>query len=505
MDRVAPQPEPYAFRSSTLTSSAKSQAQYTPPRRRNVLPKDSTSSIIRSPEHVCTVLIEDNTRAKVDMRVTFAALRFFTAHAMVCQTSRGTTRWNGAQAHCGSCQAAHASLSPTLYDDKLQRVEVVVQEQGFAHLSPLSKKYVHARFGVDTPERRRRQEESQQTDSEFFQTLRQTLPLRQQKGSFVDTELDYHRNTTITNPRGSNRLDCHLETLGLRELEDSLALECTQQVKTPQEAMKEFVAAYMGMLQKFVINIQERMLQFESFLTYHKLVMNDIFILETLTPETTTDEFYEKFIGRVRKYLELRKELKTKMPGAPNFDQHVDFFQQRPVFFPLGQLLKNFDKAEEVPAAVRFYHASKSNLRDSEIILDIERVKADLDCRLQEATVQLEKLSAINADLPSFQRLYFGVKSETGVRESPSRTALQEQLLDPIRSKRCRNLMDEISDIDTQSSSSSMEAALEASTPTSSFLDDELSLARVQKKSKLSLSQETSLTQRTDSSLQELT
>ncbi len=191
---------PWKFRTST-SEQEETHKKATSPRNRHELSPTSTPTLVRSPMHDCQQIDPENTKVKIVQRVWSTYFRMQVASVFSCHTWRGTTRFNGSIAHC-DCQAAHSSLVPTLYDDKLRRVTSSIVAEGFEALSPISEKYICHRFKLETP-----QKEvliNAESPGKHLQQLFKQLSLRQKNGSFVDTEMEKTRNATFQNPPGSN-------------------------------------------------------------------------------------------------------------------------------------------------------------------------------------------------------------------------------------------------------------------------------------------------------------
>ncbi len=160
------------------------------------------------------------------------------AHAWECKTMRGRTCYNGDQSSCGCCQAAHAALSPALYDDYLKKIVQNIRERGFEGLSLHHQEYLQRRFALTEVERKGLSSETASIRSEWMRSIIARLQVKVGGVTFVDTPLDYARNATFENPAASNRVDCHLER-SLRPLEDRLAQDCSDASKNPKEALRE--------------------------------------------------------------------------------------------------------------------------------------------------------------------------------------------------------------------------------------------------------------------------
>lgn len=327
------------FRSSTREQE-QAHIEAPSPRNRHELSPTSTPTLVRSPMHDCQQINPENTQVKIVQRIWNTYFRMQVAFVFRCHTWRGTTKFNGSVAHC-DCQAAHSSLAPTLYDDKLRRVTSTILEDGFDALSPTSEKYICHRFELDTPQKALLSQE--EISERHLQKLLQSLTLRQKKGSYVDTNMEKNRNATFQNPAESNRLDSHLEH-HLRPLEDRLADECKNQNKIPLVCTQELVVEHLKLLDEAIQNISIRLAQFELFTSSHEQLHIHITSLLSLTPENMTEKLCEDFITTARKFLSAKEALIKHLPGAPHLNDFVNFYLIKTPFYTLRGLSKDFDK-----------------------------------------------------------------------------------------------------------------------------------------------------------------
>jgi len=413
-----------SVRESTQQQTKQSSQNQTPPRRIIARPGD-TASLERTPGHKCHDFNPDKTRIKIDARIAATFDRFFIAHTWQCKTSRGTTGINGTQAHCQSrCQAAHASLAPKLKDDYLEIVANQIKDNGFDEAPSEMVEYFMHRFGLT--EATRIELQGDLSDSAFVDYLLEQLHPNQKKGSFIDTDKELQRNSTIEQSQGANRIDCSVEAT-MRKIEETLAAQCTSHESTPQKAMEKFLQDHAETTAMLIRNIQSRKEQFEEFLALHEKMQGSIEALKALTPETTPEETYREFLAVVQQYLSLKKVLKDKPRGFPSLTKFLNFSLGSQMDYLLKQLVK---KPEPVNEAILHFHTLKDQLNPSPPDEDdVSALRADIRVRLMEATTQHEKILAILEDIPSFEKLYYGVSDAPGQRTTPSKENIHRQLI----------------------------------------------------------------------------
>src|SRR3989344_7165594 len=88
----------YHFRPSTKRQ--KEDLTYASPKRRKTLPPGTSATLQRTPGHDHTVLKEESSYAKMNVRIWATYTRFAIGHTWKCKTFRGTTHLNGSNAPC---------------------------------------------------------------------------------------------------------------------------------------------------------------------------------------------------------------------------------------------------------------------------------------------------------------------------------------------------------------------------------------------------------------------
>ncbi len=419
---------PYEFRHSTLEKAQQSSLTASP-RYRKTLSPSSTPTLIRTPTHDCYTVNLDITRMKVIQRIWNTHSRMQVASTYTCTTWRGTTKFNGSVAHC-DCQAAHSSLAPTLYDDKLNLATTQILENGFDNLSPISKKYIVHRFELDSPEKDLLSDPNE-AKSLFPQHLKK-LSIRQKKGSFVDTETEKKRNATFENPTSSNRLDCHLE-YHLRPLEDLLAEACRKQEKTPAACTQELIEKHIQLLEEAIANIKVRQEEFELFLKSYEELNHIISEISPLDATTISREQAEEFIKKTRNFLEAKGRLLKPLSGAPHLNEFVNFFLAKTPYYILREISKDFESLL-LPVFLQNLFVKLLLIHMGPITQDIDCKRADISNRLLEAETQLDELNKSKENLPHLDKLFFGVIDENGTRRTPSKEQIADQLIEASHS-----------------------------------------------------------------------
>lgn len=218
-------------------------------RKRKLLsPQETPSIYVKGSAHDCSEVNPVTTEMKVSNRFLCSMARFGLAHTWGCTTIRGKTHYNGARSHCGHCEAAHASLSPTLYDNILQIVQDRIYRIGYQNLQEKERAYVKIKLNLTAKDEQELSSELPEARLRYLETtIASCLTPQEQMGSLIHTVTEKMRNTTFENPKGSNRVDSYLE-IRLRLLEDQLADACKEQDKLPKEALRELHATYQALL-----------------------------------------------------------------------------------------------------------------------------------------------------------------------------------------------------------------------------------------------------------------
>jgi len=415
---------PYTFRTSTCEQEPIHSAPASPRYRRELSP-NRTPTLTRSPMHDCQQIDPENTKVKIIQRVWSTYFRMQVASVFSCHTWRGTTRFNGSVAHC-DCQAAHSSLVPTLYDDKLRRVTSSIVEDGFDALSPISEKYICHRFDLDTPQKEILS--CAESPGRPLQQLFQHLSLRQKNGSFVDTEMEKARNATFQNPPGSNQLDSHLEHY-LRRLEDELAEACKEQKKSPILCTQELVVKHIDLLEEAIRSCTTRLAEFDQFIQTHMELNGIKETIASLEPDTITQEHCQEFIEKAGLYISLRDKLMKHLSGAPHLNDFLNFFLAKTPFHTLRGISKDFRNVSQADFLIKLVKVLPL-IQLTPFVKDVSAKRRDIQNRLEEAQIQLEEIRNVQVSIPSFDWLFFGVVDGDGNRRNPTKDEIADALIE---------------------------------------------------------------------------
>jgi hypothetical protein len=410
----------YSLRPPTLANQDK--GSITPYHRRKLKLND-TASLVRSLNHQCNDHEVANTRVKMDIRIFTTFQRFLYAHVTKSKTSRGRTSYTGSIAPCSQrCQAAHASLTPTLKDDKMAQITSVIAQSRLNHLSPYSKQYLACRFGTDITNTHGGSGVDEDEKENILPLIKKTSRGRSQRS--LNENVQFALNTTVENPRSANRVDCQVERL-LRPFEDILANICTEQKATPEYVMDLFMKKYTTFLETAETNLSKKQKEFDEF------VALETRILHSKTHINEND--YGKFIENIRRFLVLKTLLSEKLQGTPSYlKTSMRFFHKKSLYAPLETIVKNFDQEKDKKDAFAFYTEIKNQLDDPQINVDVAKIQLDLKNRLIEIQTQLHKLREAQNDIPDMQRLFFGVMGPDKIRRAPTREEIQEHFLSQL-------------------------------------------------------------------------
>ncbi len=150
---------------------------------------------------------------------------------------------NGSQSHCGSCQAAHAAVTPTLLDNTFSLSHKHLVTSPYDQLSPIKQTLVQRCLRLNPSHIESLNTASQIDREQFLQQHTHPSFPHLQAGLFASNSTAFMRNATFEGPTAANRIDCHLESV-LRPIEDSLATQCTDGALSPKEALNEFHRHY---------------------------------------------------------------------------------------------------------------------------------------------------------------------------------------------------------------------------------------------------------------------
>lgn len=410
----------YSFRESTLNNNNQAAPPTSPKSSRKILTPSKSATLTRSQTHDCETLDITHTTNKVATRLMHSLFRFSLAHVYQCTTWRGTTHLNGAKSTCGSCEAAHAALSPTLYDDILQNIHDQLKSKNFNELNSALQSYLESRFDLSEDDKNKLACVKKEDREKHLSELMSRLTLQERKGSFVNTPTEHQRNATFENHRSSNKVDCYLEH-HLRPLEDKLANECKTEEKTPIQALEELQKVHRELLEIALKNIKDEQLLLDDF----HANFSQLITAEIVLDAKSDDKTFLAFKGHIEKYQKSYEAFFTKRKGAPRF--------------------KSFNKlidSEQSPYALQAIHTT-NNLRSSRNRYEIykrflkntsciddhfEAAQKELDRRAVEAENQLKILCQNTDDIKAMLKYQFGTKDDHGILRTPTKADIANAL-----------------------------------------------------------------------------
>jgi hypothetical protein len=444
--------EGYAFRSKTI--EVRKASQVTTPvikKGRRILTPSKTGSMYIQENHDCANFNVDHTVSKVMARFFFSLFRFAMSYAWECETMRGNTKFNGASSNChGKCHAAHAALSPALYDNYLKQIEEKVKRIGYEKLSNDEKGYLNGRFILKAKDYKLISSKDEKIRSDFMAKLVSGLEIGKRRGSFVQTPLDFARNITFEGPAASNRVDCHLER-HLRPLEDELAERCMMLDALPKEALKELFFSYQKLLTKLkeALNLDRDRFSilnkcWEDLVEAQK---KSLFLPEEalLRPKEGLKDFFGTLEGGkvfqcyVTAAMEYQKAFKSRFEnahgGVPWQKTLKDALIRSQSTHVLSQIIGAFKFSEIEEAFETFTNQYRNLIRpltNSTINATVEKEfqngNEEINKRIVEVDTQLSVINQGFEEVHSVIKMYFGVKDENGKFITPTKEDLKEKL-----------------------------------------------------------------------------
>lgn len=452
------------LRPSTLAKAAES-AKNSPAQNRKILTPTKTASLYALEGHDCSKVNVDNSIVKVTARLFFSEFRFYVAHVWECTTMRGTTHYNGAQSHCaGKCQAAHAALTPTLYDNKLEKIIELVRKVGYRHLPQTDQTYLKNRFVLDKTHEKLLSVENESKRFEHMMSIVSRLKVLERKGSFINTPLDLARNATFENPAASNRVDCYLEK-SLEPLEKMLSEDCRASTKSPKEALKELFFTHRQLL----TSLKERLPAGESNLlalqtAWNNLVDSQVKFIEILTasdlyPKKTDEETvvftesllkslandadiktsFEAYVKSIKKYREITAQ-RSSHPGegVPKLKKlQKDQLDRLQSPFVLKHL-SNFYEKDGIQRALSHFMANKIHLNIPSLD-DAKKLEEsfkegihEISLRAAETEAQLSFLEKDFDEVHQLMNMFWGQRTENGSFCTPTKENVLKYLNDQL-------------------------------------------------------------------------
>ena len=296
----------YDVRPATREKSNVSRKQHTRAKScgRQVLTPSQSASMVQDEGHNCTHLNTEHTGVKVTARLCLSLFLFTFAYALNSTISRGPTRLNGSQAHCGgTCQSAHAALTPSLCDDMLVQIGKKLGEVAFHSLDVIHRKYLERRFKLSEEDIGLLSSEDKHVRSAHLEKIISRLTMKEKWGTYIDTPTDFARNVTYDNHCDSNRFDIYLEK-HLRKKEDNLAKLCTANEITPIEALEQLQTEYRKVVDVAISSLKAKKAAIAALRQAHN---------ELMVTKIESEEYFSK----VDSYLNFFHDFFEKKQGAP--------------------------------------------------------------------------------------------------------------------------------------------------------------------------------------------
>lgn len=433
MSLVITNPPVTPVRSLRPRAEEPSNASFASPAYRRVLTPGRTATLLRTPGHDCSTVHEGNTAQKVMARIAFSLQRFSIAFSWDCITSRGRTRFNGGGTRCGAgkCEAAHAALSPTLYDDKIKRIEEHLNTTPFDKLDTISQMYITHRFTLEAEHLKALSDENPKTRLGCFQRFVRRLSLRQRKGSIADTQLEKNRNATYSNPRASNRVDCYLEKC-LRIKEDELAASCSENALEPEEALVQLLTEYERLLEMAKNNLEAEQNNLQLFEKAWQELLTCQAQLSVVRDDDAYHQTWTLYLQKANTYLTLYNSRNAKHEeGVPGHNALMKHLKQHQSPYVLKML-----SHQEGLSAAQAKAWLVQHIKHLCIPMDREPFAAahlDVALRLKEVITQQSQLPNTRQELHAFVKSTLGIQNSQGAVITPSKeqmaTMITELLL----------------------------------------------------------------------------
>lgn len=416
-----------ALRDSTnqKTKTSKEEAASKPTPKKSRKPLTPSKSASRFEEtHNCKLLNTAHIADKVVARLILSLNRFALAYSFNCETKRGFTQLNGAISSCGGCHAAHAALSPKLYDSILQVVRTTILEKGFNQLNPAEKGYLTKRFNLSEEDRQKLASEDSITRIETFDEHASKLSDSEKRSSFAGTSADHSRNATFENPISSNRFDSYLEA-HLRPLEDDLAEQCCRGDKTPEQALLELQNKYRELLETAIINLHTDLNNLENLHEAWDL------LIERQKGLENGSSIFSSYLEAVANYqtaLQLRFQ-KPKLQGTPSLKWLEEYLKDN----QSPQVLKDLFKI--VKPAVHFKLNKRFLKTPDDADQQFNKGKEEVERRLTEALHQLDHVQNSPDAVKRMLKYSFGERDSEGLVKTPDKSAMTRRFIELIPQK----------------------------------------------------------------------
>jgi hypothetical protein len=414
------QTSPYKLR----PRSSLDEVVFSPVGRKQLTPS-KTATLLRTPGHNCQEIVERNTAHKVMARLAFSLHRFTMSFAWECMTFRGRTRYNGGTTHCGQgkCEAGHAALSPTVYDNKLALVRSEFGMKSFQELKLSSQTYMQGRFTLAPTDIQQLSDPDIAIRLKCFDHLVSRLSRRARKGSIADSPLELLRNATYSNPRDSNRVDCYLERY-LRKIEDVLSNQCTSGQLAPEAALTTLIEEYKNLLEIAHTNLKE---EHESMITFQEswrgLIQSHADLLNQQEDKGAHDALRE-YLDRAEIYLTLyRVRVNRKQMGVSKQRALMETLKQKQSPRVLADAIKNPPAGREAIEEWLKMHAKHLIFYRADA--EFTEARVSIDRRCLEVRIQLEQMPLNHDQIHDFVKYNLSEKpNEEGTLVTPTKEVI---------------------------------------------------------------------------------
>jgi hypothetical protein len=395
-------------------------------RGRLELTPSKSATCVREADHDCGNIEEVYTSTKAIARLHHSLFRFSLAHAFDCTTIRGVTIMNGAVSHCGGCQAGHAALSPTLYDNILETISEKLSTKKLDELYEHEQSYVQTRFAPTMEELEKLSSDDEITRTEVFGQFITRLKPHETKGTFVGTLTEKARNATYDNPTASNRLDCYLEQ-HLRPLEDELAAEKGE----PIPALAKLQTKYRELIDTAIENLNARYPQLDELQKAWDTLMDAQKKITDLEPDFATHEAdFHAYAQAVETALKAKKVFFEQLDGTPGFKSFKDKLDAIQSPYNLKNILKLY-KNGQIQATYDYFKKNEKSLKtDSNITNEFIEVRNEISLRIHEASIQHKVLDQNHDEIKFMMKHFFGdLNPETKTLLTPNKEKIQQSIL----------------------------------------------------------------------------
>lgn len=369
-----------------------------------------SATITREKGHICQIPEEKMAAEKAVRRAWGIYIRHCISGFLDCKTWRGRTELVGASSHCGGCEGSHWSLTPTLCDDKIERIiNRIIQLKG--ETTPRSKLYCKTVLGFEDKEFAQLKENGDAASITAF-IKKHTKP-GQWHRSYKGSSFENQANSTVENHALSNRVDSMMEKK-LRSIEDQINADVFEKKLSPEEGTQKVLQSLEEYFTKSLAALKDRKGKIERFITLNQEIEKSI-------AQSVPD--FDAFQKNVEELLALREEFKTKNSVIARFKK-VD--EYRHDYYTLRTLMKQ--PPEERPT---FFQAARSQFKTAPIVDSASHI-AQYDHMIQETEHQLKwtKLYNDRSLIDAFAVSFFGIlEPGTNIRRKPTELEMQLQLI----------------------------------------------------------------------------